>query len=231
MDATTGTRRESPAATPATSSPPNQASPGSAAASRSGISYARPLGAPLNGIDTPVLLALRETMRTHKERAAFHARAVNRWQRGRHSRTLIYGVSPPGEDEGRARAFAFDADHPAALAGRDLGPTPVECLLHALGACLTGGVATVAAERGISLRDVETTIDADDDLRAEYGIVCDRPEGNGASGLRVVRVVLRIRGLAPPEVLHEIAGQARARSPVLDVVARGTRVQLTVDAA
>jgi uncharacterized OsmC-like protein len=37
------------------------------------------------------------------------------------------------------------------LTGGDHGPTPVEFLLHALAACLTSGLANIAAARGIRL--------------------------------------------------------------------------------
>ena len=42
-----------------------------------------------------------------------------------------------------------ESDHPAVLVGTDQGPTPVEYLLHAIAACLTAGIANIAAARGV----------------------------------------------------------------------------------
>ena len=44
-----------------------------------------------------------------------------------------------------------DLDHPALFAAEDNGSTPVEFVLHALAACLTGGLAAVAVALNIVL--------------------------------------------------------------------------------
>ena len=42
------------------------------------------------------------------------------------------------------------------LVGRDNGPTTVEFVLHALAACLTAGLANIAAARGVTLTEIRS---------------------------------------------------------------------------
>ena len=70
----------------------------------------------------------------------------------------------------------FDADHPEVLVGEDNAPTPVEFLLHALAACLTSGIANIAAARGVNLTSVESTVEGDIDLLGILGPVRRGPQ-------------------------------------------------------
>ena len=75
-----------------------------------------------------------------------------------------------GEERTHERTFVFDADHPAVLVGPDNGPTPVEFVLHALAACLTAGLANIAAARGVRLTEVRSTVTGDIDLNGILGL-------------------------------------------------------------
>ena len=70
---------------------------------------------------------------------------------GTHSRSTIDDYFGVGAERAHERTFTFDADHPAVLVGQDNGPTPVEFVLHALAACLTAGIANIAAARKVTL--------------------------------------------------------------------------------
>ena len=87
---------------------------------------------PLNGVDVPTLFATISAVAGRPELAKFQFRAANRWQLGTHSRTTFETFSGAGGEQKHAKAFTYDADHPAVLVGRDQAPTPVEFLLHGL---------------------------------------------------------------------------------------------------
>ena len=179
-----------------------------------------------NGVDVPNLFGTISAVGKQPELARFRFRATNRWVVGTHSRTTIETFSGAGGDHAHTKEFAYDADHPAVLVGADQGPTPVEFLLHALGACLMAGVANIASarRRRRSLR-VEARLEGDIDLQGILGISDDV-----RNGYQQIRVEFRIEGDAPPETLREIVEQSRARSAVYDVLTNGVDVSVDVTA-
>src|SRR5215211_3943733 len=104
-----------------------------------------------NGVDTATLFATLDAVKAAPEAAAFQFRAHNEWIAGTHNRSTIDGYHGVGAERMHERTFVFDADHPAVLVGQDNGPTPVEYVLHALAACLTAGLANIAAARKVKL--------------------------------------------------------------------------------
>ena len=116
--------------------------------SQSTVSAPRRQPVPLNGVDTPNLLATINVVKGTPELGRFQFRAQNSWVRGTHSRSRIESFSGAGGEHKHERVFEYDADHPAVLVGADQAPTPVEFLLHALATCLTAGIANIAAARG-----------------------------------------------------------------------------------
>ena len=111
----------------------------------------------------------------------------------------------------------------AHLVGTGLGPTPVEVLLHAIAACLTAGIANVAAARGVPLRAVSSTVEGDINLLGILGL-SDQVR-NGYEG---IRVTFQISGEAPDEVLRGLVKQSQARSAVYDVLTNGVPVSIDV---
>jgi len=176
-----------------------------------------------NGVDVPNLFATINAVRNQPELAQFRFRATNRWLVGTHSRTTIEQFSGAGGEHAHIKEYTYDADHPAVLVGQDQGPTPVEFLLHALGACLMSGVANIASARGVTLTAVEAKIEGDIDLQGILGI-----SKNVRNGYRQMRVTFRIEGDASPETLTKIVAQSRARSAVFDVLSNGVDVDVTV---
>ena len=102
-------------------------------------------------------------------------------------------------------------------------PTPAEFLLHALAACLTAGLANIAAARGITLRQVSSTVEGDIDLLGLLGL-----SDAIRSGYHQIRVHFDIDGDASPEQLAALVEQSRRRSAVYDVITSGTDVRLDV---
>src|SRR5215831_11491615 len=179
---------------------------------------------PLNGVDTPTLFATLDAVRANPELAKFQFRAANRWVSGTHNRSTIRGFYGAGqEDATRTEDFSYDADHPAVLVGTGTAPTPVEFLLHAIAACLTAGIANVAAARGVPLRSVSSTVEGDIDLLGILGL--DDQVRNGYQG---IRVSFEIEGDAPDDVLRDLVERSRARSAVYDVLTNGVPVSVDV---
>jgi len=164
----------------------------------------------------------------HSRRGKFQFRATNRWISGTHNRTSIHGFYGAGqEDTSRTEAFTYDADHPVVLTGAGNAPTPVEFVLHALAACLTSGLANIAAARGVALTEVESTVEGDINLLGILGLgkAVGQPVRNGYEG---IRVSFRIVGDAPDEVLRGLIDQSRSRSAVYDVLTNGVPVEIDV---
>jgi uncharacterized OsmC-like protein len=180
---------------------------------------------PLNGVDTPTLFATLDAVKKQPELAKFQFRATNRWQHGTHSRSRLESFHGAGGEQTHVREYTFDADHPQVLVGRDQGPTPVEFLLHAIAACITAGIGNIAAARGVTLYEVESTIEGDIDLRGILGLSAEV-----RNGYEQLRVNVTIKGDASPEKLEQIVEQSRARSAVYDVLTNGIPVAISVSA-
>jgi uncharacterized OsmC-like protein len=179
---------------------------------------------PLNGVDTPTLFATIDAVKAQPDLARFQFRATNHWVKGTHSRTRLETFNGAGGEHRHTGEIEFNADHPAVLVGGDKAPTPAEFLLHAIAACITAGIGTVAAARGVTLTEVESTVEGDIDLRGILGL-SDRVR----NGYEQIRLNFRVKGDAAPEKLQAIVTQATARSAVYEVLTNGTKVQITAD--
>jgi uncharacterized OsmC-like protein len=181
---------------------------------------------PLNGVDTPTLFATLDAVKGQPELARFQFRVSNRWIKGTKSRSRVEAFKGAGGEHAHKKVFEYDADHPAVLVGGDEGPTPVEFLLHGLAACITAGIANIAAARGVALTEVTSRIEGDIDLLGILGL-----SKSVRNGYESIRATFEIKGDAPAERLREIVDQSRARSAVFDVLTNGVPVEIAVKAA
>jgi uncharacterized OsmC-like protein len=181
---------------------------------------------PRNGVDTPTLFATLNAVKGQPELAQFQFRATNRWIKGTNSRSRMERFKGAGGEHAHKSAYQYDADHPAVLVGGDEGPTPVEFLLHAIAACITAGIATVAAARGVTLTEVTSTVEGDINLLGVLGL-----SDEVRNGYERIRVSFDVKGDAPVEKLRQIVEQSRARSAVYDVLTKGVPVEIAVNAA
>ena len=108
--------------------------------------------------------------------------------------------------------------------GQDHGPTPTEFVLHALTACLTAGLATIAAARRVKLTEVRATVTGDIDLNGILGLNPDV-----RNGYQQITVRFTVKGDAPAETLREIVEQSRARSAVYDIITNQVPVTIEVN--
>jgi uncharacterized OsmC-like protein len=177
-----------------------------------------------NGVDTATLFATLDAVKGDPEIAKFRFRATNRWVSGTHNQSTVHGFYGAKQEMQHNDVHTFDADHPAVLVGADNGPTPVEYVLHALAACLTAGIANIAAARGVNLTEVSSTVEGDIDLLGILGL-----SDEVRNGYQGIRVSFTLRG-DDPEALRKVVEQSRKRSAVYDVVTNGVPVEITVDA-
>ena len=108
------------------------------------------------------------------------------------------------------------------LVGRDHAPTPVEYLLHALAACLTAGIANIAAARGVTLTEVSSTVEGDIDLMGILGLADEV-----RNGYEQIRVHFALEGDDPAR-LRDLVDRSRGRSAVFDVLTNGVPVTIDV---
>jgi uncharacterized OsmC-like protein len=181
---------------------------------------------PRNGVDTPTLFATLNAVKGQPDLAGFQFRVSNRWVRGTNSRSRMESFTGAGGQHEHKRAYEYDADHPGVLVGSDEAPTPVEFLLHALAACITAGIASVAAARGVTLTEVTSRIEGDINLLGVLGL-----SKEVRNGYERIRATFDIKGDAPAAKLREIVEQSRARSAVFDVLTNGVPVEVAVNAA
>jgi len=97
-------------------------------------------------------------------------------------------------------------------------------VLHALAACLTAGLANIAAARGVRLTEVHSTVSGDIDLNGILGLNPDV-----RNGYQNITVRFTVKGEAPAEKLREIVEQSRARSAVFDIITNQVPVSIEVE--
>src|SRR6266496_1766918 len=142
--------------------------------------------------------------------------------------TLFATLDAGQEDHSRTEPFTYDADHPPILVGNNHGPTPVEFLLHAIAACLTSGLANIAAARRVELTSVTSTVEGDIDLLGILGL----SDGTVRNGYQQIKVTLphpgrRRRGDAAGArraVAEALRGLRRAHQPHARRHRRGHRL-------
>ncbi len=174
----------------------------------------------VNGVPTAKLFGTIAKLRDNADLAAFRFSARNRWVEGTASASTIHEWYGAGADQVHVQEFTFTADHPTL--GHGHGPTPQEYVLHALAACITAGVATGAAARGIELRSVSSTISGDVDVRGVLGI--DQDVRKGFSG---VSIEFDIDADASDDVIDALVASATKYSAVFDMLVNPTAVAVS----
>ena len=177
-----------------------------------------------NGVNVQALLDAREALTAAPEAAQFKWRASNTWVNGTHSRTTFDGFYGAMQELQHKTATVVESDHPAVLVGADNAPTPVEYLLHGIAACLTSGLANIAAARGVTLNSVTSHVEGDIDLLGILGL----GEGQVRNGYRQIKVTFEIDGDADENTLRELLAQSQRRSAVYDVLTNPTNVTVAV---
>lgn len=176
-----------------------------------------------NGVNVQALLDAREVLKDSPEAAQFVWRATSKWQNGVHSTSTVKEFYGLGQEQSHKTEAVFDADHPAVFAAEDNGITPIEYLLVGLASCLTAGVASVAQNRGIQLRSVESTVEGQHDIRGILGV-----DSDVRNGFNDVKVTFTIDADASKEEIEALVAQSQKRSAVFDALTNPTNVTVEV---
>ncbi|MGN6577886.1 MAG: OsmC family protein [Nocardioides sp.] len=96
--------------------------------------------------------------------------------------------------------------------------------MHAIAACITAGLANIAAARGVELTKVTSTVEGDIDLLGILGL----SDGTVRNGFEQIRVTFHVEGDADAETLRGLVEQSRRRSAVYDVLTNPTPVAIDV---
>jgi putative redox protein len=140
---------------------------------------------------------------------------------------LTYTVT--GEGEGavasviRAGKHSFLVDEPRALAGDDLGASPVEFALGALISCQIVVYRLYANALGIRVDDIDITAEGDLDARRLFGI-----DETVRAGFTEVRLDIKLSGPESDERYQQLRDVVDAHCPVLDLFANATPVKVSV---
>ena len=174
-----------------------------------------------NGVNIEAIRGARQALTDAPEAAQFQWRAHCEWVNGTHSRSTISDFSGLGGEQSHRQTFTIEADHPEIFASEDHGPTPPEIVLGALASCLMAGVATVATDRGVTLRSVKATLVGGMDLQGILGI-----DGDVRNGFDAIDVTYEIDADASREDIEAIVAQSEKRSAVFDIVTNPTTVRV-----
>jgi uncharacterized OsmC-like protein len=176
-----------------------------------------------NGVNVQALLDARGVLEGAPEAAQFTWRATSKWNNGVHSSTSIQNYFGLGEEQSHKSETVFDADHPETFAAPDQGITPIEYLLVGLASCLTAGVASVAQNRGIQLRSVESTVEGNHDIRGILGA-----DSDVRNGFNDIKVTFTIDADASKQDIEALVAQSQKRSAVFDALTNPTEVTVEV---
>jgi uncharacterized OsmC-like protein len=176
-----------------------------------------------NGVNVEALLGAREVLKGAPEAAQFTWRASATWQNGVHSQIKVNSFFGLGEEHQHREESTFQADHPAVFAATDNGITPIEYLIVGLASCLTAGVASVAQNRGIQLRSVESKVEGGHDIRGILGA-----DSDVRNGFNDVKVTFTIDADASREDIEALVAQSQKRSAVFDALANPTNITVEV---
>jgi uncharacterized OsmC-like protein/TusA-related sulfurtransferase len=128
----------------------------------------------------------------------------------------------------QAKAFvrnhAFNIGQPASFDTQDAAPSAIEYVLASLGGCFTVAFQWRASQRGIEVRNLEVSLQAQaDNILVFLGL-----EEQGHPGLRGIEGRLYVEADAEDEVLQQLWRETLARSPVTQSLARQVPIQVEV---
>ena len=173
-----------------------------------------------NGLDLDLLQGAMDVIREQPEAGIVTMRTLHRWDDG----FGVDGYAKEVEEGGEvtSRRFTFRTDWPVEVGGRDSGPAPGEALIGALGGCVAMTYITKAAHRGVTVDELEVTIEARVDLQGTFELDSVR------AGLSDVTITVSVRSDADDATLEQLAQITSRTSGVFDSLANPVPMQLLV---
>ena len=176
-----------------------------------------------NGVNVQALLDAREALKDAPAATQFTWRASCKWVNGTYSEAKVSNFFGLGEEQTHKTETTFEADHPEIFASEDRGITPIEYLLVGLASCLTAGIASVAQNRGVQLRSVESKLEGQMDIQGILGM-----DSDVRMGYDDITVVFDIDADASQEDIEAVVAQSQKRSAVYDALTNPVNVTVEV---
>jgi len=123
----------------------------------------------------------------------------------------------------RLRNFELIVDEPAALAGTDQGPNPVELILAALATCQEITYRFYAEKMGIQLDGVAVTVTGRLDLRGFFAV-----DEQVRPGYSSIESAVKLDSPASPEEIERLVDAVEQHCPVLDMLGKETPIAVKV---
>ena len=174
----------------------------------------------INGVDRDALVETSKAVEANTEVADFQFRLKNSWVDGGENRSVINDFRGACQEHRRDRPFTMVNDEPPVLLGEDVGPNPVEYVLHALAGCLTTSLVYHAAANRIAVRAVSTRFEGDLDLRGFLGM-----SDEVKRGYKAIRVVFDIDADVDEDGKRQLIAMGQKYSPVFEMVSAGVPVR------
>ena len=175
----------------------------------------------LNGWNLEEMTAAIEGVAQQPEAGLLTWRSHTTWDAGFGLDVRTESIEQLGER--MHRPFTLRSDHPRELLGQNTGPTAIEIVVAALGACITGTYAAQATARGVALQRLEVDLRTQIDLNGFFGL-----DDEVRPGLQGVSATFRVTADAEDAILEEIAEAVTRLSPVYDAVSNPVDVSLSV---
>ena len=178
----------------------------------------------VNGLEVARLFETIAAIKQAPNLADFEFRLGNKWINGARNRSLIANFYGVGQENKHHPEFVLDTDEPPLLLGSGEYPNPVEYLLHAVTACVTGAIVYHAAAKGIQIQEIESRTEGEVDLRGFLGL-----DKNIRPGLQKIRIKFKIKADVPDEQLEELCKLGPKYSPVFDTITHSAPVEVGLD--
>jgi uncharacterized OsmC-like protein/TusA-related sulfurtransferase len=151
-----------------------------------------------------------EALKADIEKArSFSWSARVRWSEGMQAKVFI-------------RNHSFNVGQPASFDTQDPAPSAIEYLLAAVGGCLTVGFQWRASRRGITVRNLEVSLQA----KADNILVFLGLEEHGHPGMQTIDGRLYVDADGDDAVLQELWQETLTRSPLTQSLTRQVPVQV-----
>ncbi|TDJ62969.1 MAG: OsmC family peroxiredoxin [Proteobacteria bacterium] len=119
------------------------------------------------------------------------------------------------------REHSLTIDEPTSIGGTDLGPSPVEVILAALGSCQEITYRAFAAAMGIELDNVAVELEGDIDFRGFFAV-----DETVRAGFGNIRAIVKIESRASAADLERLREAVNSHCPVLDILSNPVPVKL-----
>lgn len=117
----------------------------------------------------------------------------------------------------------LQGDEPSTYGGADLGATPQELLLAAIGNCLAATYIGGLTAAGIEVRSLQIDVSGRVDFRAAFGVM------PGAPGFESIQVQVALDANAPQAQLDALLARLLPTAPIPDTISRPVPLDVRIE--